>query len=186
MFIVGLNGYATSGKDTAAHFFVERYRFEHRAFADKLRQVLYDMNPIVYPAVNSSLGLVGVRLVEVVDRYGWDGAKQLPEVRELLQRLGNSVRERLGKSVWIDACLRVASDYLVISDVRFPNEARAIKQLGGDMVRINRPGVGPANDHISEIALDHWPFDAVVSNDRTPDDLGRQIAAAVGLKVLAV
>ena len=45
--IVGFSGYARCGKDTAADHLVEHYGFEHRGFADKLREALYALNPII-------------------------------------------------------------------------------------------------------------------------------------------
>jgi dephospho-CoA kinase len=44
--IVGISGYARSGKDEAAKALVEM-GFERRAFADKLREFLLALNPMV-------------------------------------------------------------------------------------------------------------------------------------------
>mgnify|MGYP006283771541 FL=1 len=42
--IIGLTGYAQSGKDTVASLLVEHYGYERVAFADKIRSFLYEMN----------------------------------------------------------------------------------------------------------------------------------------------
>ncbi len=44
--IIGLTGYAQSGKDTVANILVERYGFTRVAFADKIREFLYETNPM--------------------------------------------------------------------------------------------------------------------------------------------
>jgi hypothetical protein len=52
----------------------------------------------------------------------------------------------------------------IITDCRFPNEAQAVKDKGGLVIRIDRPGIKPINDHPSEIALDNWKFDYKIAN----------------------
>jgi hypothetical protein len=63
----------------------------------------------------------------------------------------------------------------VITDVRFPNEAKAIKRVGGIIVRINRPDHSPINDHPSEIGLDDWKFDHTIDNNGNLEDLSKAI-----------
>ena len=52
----------------------------------------------------------------------------------------------------------------IITDVRFPNEAEAIKKKNGIIIRIDRPGVKPVNAHPSETGLDGWNFDYKIAN----------------------
>lgn len=161
--IIGLSGYAQAGKDSVGRVLVQMYGFERIAFADVLREVLYRLNPVV----RHSDGRIS-RVAKLVDKIGWDQAKQWSEVRKLLQRLGTEAgREVLGQDVWVNAALaqiKPGGKY-VITDVRFPNEADAIKAAGGEVWRILRrgepgaPGTGPANDHPSETALNGYLFD---------------------------
>ena len=166
MKILGLAGYARSGKDTAAKALAE-LGWKQIAFADILREFAYRLNPLIM----SEWGKV-TQLQWIIDEYGWDGYKRTQwadGVRDLLQRLGTECgRELISQSIWIDATFnRMDPDSrYVISDVRFPNEASAILARGGSMLRIVRPGVGPANGHKSETALDDWEMDTVV-NDGT-------------------
>ena len=88
----------------------------------------------------------------------------------MLQRFGTEVgRHMFGEDFWVDTAIDKIPDgsKVVFADVRFPNEANAIKSLGGEVWRINREGYGAANDHISEHALDNYEFDHVISNDST-------------------
>lgn len=167
--IIGLSGYAGSGKDTAAAALLED-GWTRVSFADKLREFAYALDPYVAmeAAGQHDTHTRFVRLRALVDEVGWDRAKnENPDVRALLQRLGTDCgRELLGENVWVDAVMSALPDSnVVVTDTRFPNEAAAIKGLGGRVVRITRPGVGAVNGHKSDSALDGHPFDATLVND---------------------
>ena len=53
----------------------------------------------------------------------------------------------------------------IITDTRFPNEAQAIKNAGGIIIRVDRPGFSAINAHPSETALDDWEFDYLIGNE---------------------
>lgn len=179
MEIIGLSGYARSGKDEAAKILVEEFGFTRVAFADKLREVLYALNPMV--EIKSD---IPVYVQNVIDVYGWDKYKESeygPEVRRLLQRLGTEAgRQALWDSIWVDAALTGHPEdaRLVVTDCRFPNEAQAVKDRGGLVWRINREGVGPANSHPSETSLDRWEFDAWIDNRGTLERYHEAIRSA--------
>ena len=59
----------------------------------------------------------------------------------------------------------------IVTDVRFPNEAKAIKDRGGIVIRINRPLYRLNEQHASETALDNYEFDHVIENDGSLDEL---------------
>lgn len=189
--LIGLAGYARSGKDTAAEALIE-LGYERRAFADKLKDLLAYLNPIVEADAFESCDCCGlqVEFERVNDhlRFGWEGAKNTYEIRELLQRLGVGAREILGDTVWVDAALDDLPDStkrVVVTDVRFPNEADAIRAIGGKVYRVERDGVGPVNGHVSETALDLYAFDGVIPNDGTVEDLHKLMRrlASVGAGV---
>jgi hypothetical protein len=104
-------------------------------------------------------------------------------VRDFLQKLGtDAMRMGLHDNVWVNALMAdykpeeswlntslgekpdVVYPNWIITDTRFENEAQAIKDKGGIIIRVNRPGVAPINNHPSEIALDNWNFDYTVAN----------------------
>ena len=121
------------------------------------------------------------RISTVVDAEGWERAKSRPEVRSLLQRFGTQVgRMILGENVWVDTALRDLSKRTVFTDVRFPNEADAIRSRHGIVIRVERSGVGPVNSHPSETGLDHYSFDVVIQNDGTIEEFHASINDAVG------
>lgn len=110
--------------------------------------------------------------------------------RLLLQLLGTDCgRDIIHPNIWVNALM---ADYKVykdeelpnwiITDVRFPNEAKAIKDKGGILIRIERDYVlrggpeDPKNQHPSETALDNYQdWDYVIQNDGTIEDLINKI-----------
>lgn len=175
--IIGLSGYARSGKDTAADHLVNEYGFTRYSFAAPMKEAMYRLNPIVH---SDQIG--NFRYKDLVDVYGLDTAKDShPEIRRLLQVFGTEVgRDMFGENFWVNLALNSAKeDRVVISDVRFKNEAEGIKAAGGEVWRINRIGIGPVTDHPSEIDLDGYPFDYVIDNDSTVQDLNSAIDAII-------
>lgn len=186
--VIGLSGYARSGKDAVAKILVEEHGYIRVSWGDKLREAVYALNPIVGATSQHGVedladewGFVSgaMRYADVIDEIGYEAAKDHqiygPEVRRTLQRMGTEAgRNVLGENVWVDALVNTmeAGKRYVIPDTRFPNEALAItERMAGEVWRVNRPGFAPANSHPSETALDGWQFNANVNNDGTLDDL---------------
>jgi hypothetical protein len=185
--IVGLSGFARSGKDTFAERLVEKHGFIRLAFADTLRDFLYALNPIVDMNRRYEADVPDgppIYLQEVIDHYTWDHYKEShfgPEIRRLLQRLGTEAgRQTLWDTIWIDAKLKDLDEHknYVITDARFLNEFDAIREAAARqdhvcaIVRINRPGVEAANTHASELeALQYDQWDKIVTNGGTKEDL---------------
>ena len=173
LLLIGLGYQARVGKDSLAHELVSAHGFTQIAFADALR----DLAPKVDPHLQS-----------VLDAWGgdWEVAKgQDPSVRVSLQRVGESAREILGRDVWVRALARRlgSAGRYVVSDVRHYEEVQFIRQHRGLLVNVCRPGVGAANGHSSEHALDEWMgWDATVQNDGGLEDIA---AAAAWLVALA-
>ncbi len=176
--IIGLTGYAGAGKDEAATALVQVYGFTRIGFADTLKEVLVKLDPIVYFHPTDSY----VRASTIVYKYGWRDAKdKFPEIRQLLQRLGTEAgREIFGDSFWIERAfdrmdrLPYAKP-VVMTDVRFENEANAIRHRGGKVVRIQRPGCNPVNGHVSDSGVDRLSVDAILDNTGSVGDLHKGI-----------
>ncbi|UQI46710.1 hypothetical protein M1P56_21335 [Streptomyces sp. HU2014] len=146
-----------------------------------------DLDPMV-GAESTSLGALPLRLSDVVRRHGWDQAKEQPEVRRTLQRLGEAMRVH-DRRIWLRLALEkvdVADRWdvpVVITDVRHRNEAEALRAGGFLLVRVERPGVGlddQAAQHVSETALTDYPADVTLTNTGSLADLYR---AADGIVV---
>ena len=173
---IGLSAYAQSGKDTVADRLVEKHGYTKMSFAAPIREALVRLNPRI-----NMVGMPpGAQLSTFVRISGWEELKadEVGDVRGLLQRMGTEVgREMFGEDVWADYAINSIPDgaKVVFADVRYPNEADAIRNLGGSIWRIVRKGVGPANDHTSESAMDSYEFDAVLKNSHGVDFLGIKV-----------
>ena len=95
--------------------------------------------------------------------------------REVLQKIGESMRNTFGDDIWIKSLFSEGYDpkydTWIITDVRYKNEADYIKDKGGILIRINR-NTGYNDNHKSEIDLDDYnKFDYIVDNNGTIDQL---------------
>jgi len=163
-----------SGKSTAAQSLIDAHGFVPVNFADALRDAMAVLDPYV-----DGMGR-GTRYSDALALYGYDDAKDAyPEVRRLMQVLGTEVgRNILGPDVWVHAWRRrvvaLGSASIVAADVRFPNEARAVRDAGGEVWWIDRPGCGPSA-HASERSIGPNECDVVVHNTAGVDFLHRAI-----------
>lgn len=113
-------------------------------------------------------------------------------IREFLQALGTEcLRDNLSKNIWTAALFAdykanvkewddLGNDKLVeypswcITDMRFPNEMKAVAAKGGITIRVIRDNGTRAidtNPHASETALDDCEFDYHIDNSGTIEDL---------------
>lgn len=164
--IVGITGLAGAGKDTIGSHLVRQYGFERRAFADKLKQLARAMNPV---------------LEETVDAFGWEMAKKIPQHREYLQDLGHGARQIFGDDFWVDRVFVDIPENMVLTDLRYPNEFARVKDHGGVIIRVTRPGLEPVNSHVTEIGHGNIPVDYSVINLGGLDELFKQVDYVMGL-----
>lgn len=167
--LIGLTGLARSGKDTFARFLVEKHGFKQMAFADPVKLTAAPLFGFSYEYVFS-------------DQFKFE--VQRPWVltgREILQKLGTeAIRGTFGDDFWIrrliDAYLVTYAgvESVVVTDVRFENEAEAIREQGGVIVHIKRQAAGLKGaeaTHSSERGVKLGGRDLVVENDGTLEEL---------------
>lgn len=86
--------------------------------------------------------------------------------REFMQFFGTDVMRRMYEPIWVNSCInkiqQEQSGLAIIADVRFPNEAKAIEDAGGKVVRLTREV--HEDNHSSEVALDDYPFTDYIEN----------------------
>ncbi|MFC8244161.1 nucleoside/nucleotide kinase family protein [Streptomyces chartreusis] len=126
---IGITGRARAGKDTAGKFFVDGHGYRRIGFADALKDVALELDPIVDAGESLWLSYV-------VAEHGWEVAKDRhPEVRRILQELGAGMRA-VDEEVWLRAALAKAVEAndagvpVVITDVRYRNEASPVRPSG--------------------------------------------------------
>ena len=199
--IIGICGFIGSGKDTIADYLTNFHGFRRESFANSLKD-----------AVAQVFGWDRVMLEgrtkearewrERVDPW-WAERLDMPNLtpRWILQYWGTEVcRKGFHDDIWIASLehkLLNSRDNIVISDCRFPNEIKSIKQAGGMVIRVVR---GPEPEwyrdaadmnagehcmnwmlaktrmdklkiHASETAWVGTKFDYVFTNDGSIDDL---------------
>lgn len=176
---IGLIGKARSGKDTVAARLRGQHGYQRVAFADPLKEAALRVDPLVaWP------GRMDVyRLSYLVRHHGWEYVKdEVPEVRRILQQMGQAVREA-DADFWVRVALAKIDALcglpVVVTDVRYPNEAEALRAAGFMLVRIerrlDRHPFRTASQHESETALDDFIADAAVFNDGSIAELHRQV-----------
>ena len=196
--LIGLVGKKRVGKDTFAERLIAEHGFQKVSFSAPVKEAALAVDPLVmFQAVPNEYAYIPVRLSEIVERKGWERAKEYPEVRRFLQRLGTDairtldpdfwvrggmarakeIREHSEVYMWSGQSIRTIGSPVVITDVRFKNEAAAIKAAGGILVRVERPGSDDGDTHASEVELDTYPVDKLVYNGGTVEQLHNQADA---------
>jgi len=171
--IIGICGAAGAGKDTIATHLEARYRFGKIAFADPL-----------YAMVSA---MTGIGVESLRDRKFKEAV--LPVIgqspRRLLQTLGTEWgRGLVADDIWIRIAIQKASsmERAVISDVRFDNEAEAIKSAGGSVWLVTRPDAkcldSTAATHSSERGISPHLIDATIVNGGAFSELSARVDAA--------
>jgi hypothetical protein len=192
--LIGLSGAAGAGKDAVALALTERHNFKRFALATKMKECALAIDPIVdfdmtTVALDTGVRVRPIRLSELIEKMGPEKAKKHPEVRRLYQRIGTEMgRETISKDLWVKLVFELMADQrgrdVVISDVRFLNEADAIRRRGGFLWRVIRPGAGlegEAAKHVSETELqdEDGLYDEIIHNDGTLEDLAAKAADAL-------
>jgi hypothetical protein len=221
--IIGINGYAGSGKDTVGTIIQNLAAFPNDSIDSIARMINQDYSSNGQWQIKKWAGklkevasmLTGIPKHKFEDQEfkktylgpEWATLRMKPgkrqdgifpkltdmepipmTVRDFLQKLGtDGLRDNLHKNVWVNALM---SDYegiydldtdrttypkWIITDTRFPNEAQAIQQANGIIIRVERPGVKPINNHPSEVSLDNWNFDHTIINDGSVEDLVKKV-----------
>ncbi len=195
---IGFSGRIGSGKDTAAAIVQQltpHMTWEVKKFAGKLKQIASILTGIPaekFEDRDFKNGNLPSLWDSIRTRSQFMSGHRVPfPVREFLQKLGtDALRDKLHPEVWVNALFAdykkrvveiertttIVDPNWLITDVRFPNEAKAIKDRGGIVIRMER-GEKASNEHISESALDGWAFDFTVSNTKTIEELKAPLSA---------
>lgn len=192
--LIGLVGGANAGKSTVAGHLTYAHHWTHIAFADALREMLFPL-----------LAAAGLPEAFMIER----DLKEQPmpvigvSYRRLAQTLGTEWgRQLIDQDLWTRIAMRQVlearrdhGEAVVISDCRFENEAKAIREAGGVLVRVDRPEpsglLGGTSRHISEtwshvadtehILWNHGSLATLNEQvDRLVDTLTRPAAAPAG------
>jgi hypothetical protein len=209
--IIGVCGFIGSGKDTVADYLTNFHGFRRESFANSLKDAVahvfgWDRTMLEGRTKQAR------EWREQVDPW-WSERLNMPHLtpRWILQYWGTEVcRNGFHDDMWIASLenkLRTSTDDVVISDCRFPNEIKSIKDAGGIIVCVER-GIRPhwyevaiqankgdpkAQDwlknekiHASETSWVGTRFDRTFDNNGTIDDLFEKVRSLVGDRPAAI
>lgn len=173
------------GKDTVADIICEL--LEKRGMGPRRERFATPVRECI--AILTGVSVAESQTVEGKNRHlkGWDMT-----VGQMLQKLGtDAVRDNVHPDAWVLAAFQRLGDddNVVFSDVRFPNEAEAIRGRGGFIVMVNRRAANAADSsylagrdpaHASETSLDGFQPDIVVDNNGTLETLRQDVDRVVG------
>jgi len=189
--IVGLSGLSGSGKDTVAAYLIKEHQFERIAFADKVKQSIartFDIpfreveqlkdDDTVYVALGYKNQPQGMAEKAGVSHM-WSPIRELTFGEFMQYFATEGHRDVFGQYFWVEQCLPVDGFYagrkIVVTDVRFREEADRIRVLGGSVVKIVSPvphKPSPRhNEHVSEVQSDLGYIAHRIDNNGTIDDL---------------
>jgi len=203
--IIGVCGFIGSGKDTVADYLVNFHEFRRESFAGTLKDAVaavfgWDRDMLEGKSKQAR------EWREKVDPW-WADRLNMPTLtpRWVLLSWGTEVcRKTFHDDIWIASLenkLRKSNDNIVVSDVRFPNEIKAIRNLGGKIIWVKRgalpswydlaiaanqgsnagiKGMKDSGIHASEWAWVGTKFDNEIVNDQTIEQLYTSIASIVG------
>ncbi len=208
--VVGLVGFAGSGKDTAASLF-RKGGYQQDSFAAPLKDVISQIfswdRGMVEGGTKESR-----EWREQPDAY-WSEAFGYPVIpRVVLQKFGTeSMRDVFHDDIWVKSLIRriqmSSNKKFVISDARFQNEVQAIQEMGGIILRIRRGpepnwflvadqanrGNPDAIRHMIELGIhrSEWDwigceFDYVIENNGTLSEFETQLRKIVDRKHLVL
>jgi len=176
--IIGLSGYKQSGKDTVAAYLVKEHQFERKAFADPLKKSVAALFDIPFSDVDKLKN----QTYATATVESKDGSLHDMTFRTFLQRYGTEAhRDIFGQDFWVDQTLPVRGFYpgraIVVTDVRFSNEAVRVRELGGLVVRVFREIAAPIEKtlhrvedrHTSEVIDFDWDYS--LSNNGSLENL---------------
>lgn len=164
--VVGLSGKIGCGKSTLANMLVEMFPVGmavKTAYGDLLKHEA--ARAIGFP-VEWCYDQTKKANMHVACAHFPGTPRKVMSVRELLQWYGTDYRRKQDPEYWTNAMRKYlrkmanVTEYIIIDDVRFPNEAELVREFGGLLYRIephDRWQPGPHAGHASETALDDYP-----------------------------
>lgn len=162
--LIGITGAKGSGKDTLGDFFVGQ-GFTKLKFADPLKNMIRTLYQEAGVGANSIEQKIEGELKEKPCDVLLG---QTP--RHAMQTLGTEWRNMIDVTLWSSIMFERAAIVLgkgapvVFTDVRFQHEADVIQELGGYLIRVDRPGTGEGDGHSSETEMHNLKVDYIISN----------------------
>ena len=156
--IIGIVGFKQVGKSTAAKHLEEKHSFCRHNMKDALVEEIKENFPELLKQIAYLTDMENGMEAGINDLF----KNKPPLMRALMQNYGTDVRRKDSDSYWTDQWLKGSTDMknIVVDDVRFLNEAEAVRNQGGILIRLTRPDIVTGGTHASEteqmeIVVDH-------------------------------
>lgn len=177
--LIAITGHKFSGKSTVARLLGNATGYEVVSFADKLK----DITCVLSGCTREQLEDYDFKENELVPDYlqPYCLNAEKPTFRAFLQHFGSEVMRGVNDNIWIDCTLSNCGKDAIISDCRFPNEAKAVKARGGIVIKVVRPDVKALDSHQSETRIDEIAPDYTLYNDTTLENLVAKVDVLVRL-----
>lgn len=149
--LIGIVGLKGSGKDTFANFFTKDFHFKKDSFAAPLKDMLSSLFNWPRHLLEGDTP-ESREWRETRDDYWSNALDKEITPRKMMTTFGTDlINTYFDNRVWIHSLIRRSKgEHIVISDVRFAPEMKAIKDAGGLLVRIKR---GPDPKYLEDIRL---------------------------------
>ena len=180
--LIGIVGLIGSGKDTVAERLVQQHGYVKDSFAKSLKDAVaamfnWDRNRLEGDTTSSR------HWREQPDKFWSERLGKPVTPRWVLQHFGTEVmRGQMYDGIWLDSCMgRYKGQNTVISDTRFINEIKTIKEHGGIIVCVKRgdlPSQKEMQDtgaHQSEWDWLESDFDIIIENTGTKEELFQKV-----------
>ena len=177
--LIGITGQKFSGKSTVARLLHNATGYEVVSFADKLKDVCCALSG----CTRENLEDYDFKETQLVPDYlrPYCLNAEKPTFRAFLQHFGSEVMRGINDNIWIDCTLSNCGKNAIISDCRFPNEAKAVKTRGGIVIKVVRPDAKAEDSHQSETHIDEIDADYTLWNDTTLENLVANVDSLVRL-----
>jgi|TARA_B100000287_G_C20578890_1_gene759543 hypothetical protein len=188
--LIGIVGLMGSGKDTVANRLVEKHGYIRDSFAKSLKDAVASMFNWDRKLLEGN-GEASRKWREQPDEFWSERFGKPVTPRWVLQYFGTEVmRGQMYDGIWVDSCLgRYKGENTVISDTRFINEIKTIKEHGGKIICVTRGGLPTQEDmkkrgaHQSEWDWLDSTFDYVIDNNGTKEELFAKVDLIVSNKI---
>ena len=163
--LIGISGKAQSGKDTLGKYLCDEYRCLHYYFAKPLKEGA----KVMFALTDDQIANKEVP----IEPWGISP-------RKIYQRLGTEVGRGIDPAIWIKNAEMFIKKHpgrtVVITDVRFDNEATFIRNRGGVIINIVRDKEDIYESrHSSEGGLKPDNVDLYIHNNGTIEDMCNEV-----------
>lgn len=185
--LIALTGFKRCGKDTAGLYLIENHNYIKYSFAGALKTACSEIFMFDYEQTEGS------KKEDFDERWNINP-------RKVFQRFGTEIfrdslelffpeMKHLKNNFWIyrfkiwyqEQVKKNPNVRIVVSDVRFQNEADIIKELGGIIIKVHRKNIDNSDSHISELNILNINADYDIKNDSSIENYYKNLKSILNL-----